>query len=196
MNIYHFHPYTGAYLGQGMADADPLEPGNWLHPAHSTLIAPPAVGAGFFARFVDGAWLVEAVPLEPEPTPPTLAEIKLSKWTEIKTLRDRLTLDGGCKVGSIWFLSTERARGEYTTMALVSAGAPADYVIAAGWRTMQAGAVIDMTPALVKQIMTAGLGQAKAIDVVAQSHRSAMEASADPANYDFSGGWPAVYIAP
>lgn len=194
MNIYHIHPVSGTYLGQGIADADPLTPDAWLLPAHCTQTPPPSVGAGFFLKFVNDAWqTVAEPPAAPAPIPPTAAEIKLAKWNDIKALRDKLTLDGGCKVGTNWFLSTERARGEYTTMALVAAGAPAAYVIVAGWRTMQPGAVVDMTPALVKQIMTAGLSQAGAIDAVAQSHRATMEASVDPANYNFSGGWPAIY---
>lgn len=33
----------------------------------------------------------------------------------------------------------------------------------------------------------------QAIFAVAETHRVAMEASADPASYDYSGGWPKVY---
>jgi len=29
----------------------------------------------------------------------------------------------------------------------------------------------------------------------AESHNAAMEAAADPAAYDFSGGWPTVYVS-
>lgn len=77
MNIYHFHPATGVFLGQGEADADPLDEGNWFLPAHCTTLAPPSVGAGFFAAFDGAAWQTVA---EPEPTPPPLppsaAEVK------------------------------------------------------------------------------------------------------------------------
>lgn len=66
--IYHYHPESGEYLGSGEADPSPLEPGEWLYPAHSTDIAPPAEQAGF-VRVWDGfAWQQQAIP-EPEPEP-------------------------------------------------------------------------------------------------------------------------------
>lgn len=42
MNIYHFHPTTGEFLGVGQADPDPMNEGEWLLPAFSTDEAPPA----------------------------------------------------------------------------------------------------------------------------------------------------------
>jgi hypothetical protein len=118
---------------------------------------------------------------------------KSEMWGRIKTERDRRTLDGGCKVAANWFLSTERARGEYTSMAIVSAGAPATYVIVPNWRTMQDGITVDMTVGLLKQIMTAGLTQANAIDTVAQAHKLAVNASATPETYNYLTGWPAMF---
>lgn len=34
MDIYHYDALTGEFLGQGKADPDPLQPDNWLIPAH------------------------------------------------------------------------------------------------------------------------------------------------------------------
>lgn len=45
MEIYHFDEKTGAYLGAGVADPDPLTPGAWLLPAYSTAVKPDAVPA-------------------------------------------------------------------------------------------------------------------------------------------------------
>lgn len=72
MIVYHFHPVSGEYLGFSEADESPLEPGVYLIPAHATASAPPDPIDGFVRRFVDGAWLMDAVPAadpEPEPEP-------------------------------------------------------------------------------------------------------------------------------
>ncbi|SDF72965.1 hypothetical protein SAMN05216571_101421 [Onishia taeanensis] len=66
--IYHYHPYTGEYMGQGEADPSPMEPGEYLIPAHATPIAPPEPQAGFRRIFRAGAWaLVEIEPADREP---------------------------------------------------------------------------------------------------------------------------------
>jgi len=56
--IYFAHPTTRIFIGTALADADPLDEGNWLMPAHAYLEAPPDVPEGQAARrTVDGsAW--------------------------------------------------------------------------------------------------------------------------------------------
>lgn len=122
----------------------------------------------------------------------TIAEVKAVKWDGIKAERDRRQLSGGVKVGQHWFLSTERATSEYNTIISTTRGIPDTTIVRAGWRTMD-GAEVDMTPALALQILTAGIAQRCVIDDVAQAHKAAMEVSADPTSYDFSGGWPATF---
>lgn len=124
-----------------------------------------------------------------------VAEIQRDKvieamWGLIKTERDRLRFEGGVKVGGHWFLSNQTATTEYNS--IINLGAPDATVIRPNWRTMD-GAEVPMSPALAKQIIVAGFAQAAAIDDSALAHKSAMEASADPASYDFSGDWPEVY---
>lgn len=60
MEIYCAHPVTREYLGPSLADPNPLEPDNWLIPAHAYADAPPDVPAGQAAqRTEDGsAWLL------------------------------------------------------------------------------------------------------------------------------------------
>lgn len=113
-------------------------------------------------------------------------------WESIKTERDRRRFDGGVKVDSHWFLSTPITTSEYNSLLLISAGYPDTTVLRAAWRTM-GGTTIDMTPVLARSVLSAGLAQVAAIDDAAQAHRVAMEASANPAAYDFSQGWPLVY---
>lgn len=56
MKIYHYHEKTGLLLGEGMADPSPLEPGNWLIPAHATNVEPPEHVEGSTRHFVAGGW--------------------------------------------------------------------------------------------------------------------------------------------
>jgi hypothetical protein len=56
MNIHHYNPETGEYLGSGVVDPNPLEPGKWLIPAHATTVAPPASPTGHSAVWSGDAW--------------------------------------------------------------------------------------------------------------------------------------------
>jgi hypothetical protein len=66
MNIYHYHPETGALLGEGTADLSPLEPGKWLVPAHATAIEPLRSNENEQAIWVNSNWQLQPIP-EPEP---------------------------------------------------------------------------------------------------------------------------------
>lgn len=78
MEIYNYHPLTGEYLGRGLADDSPLDPGNPIVPGYATPNAPPTpVGRGIAVfrtstgsvpqNWPDGAWTsmpdYRAVPL-------------------------------------------------------------------------------------------------------------------------------------
>lgn len=81
MRIFHFDE-QGAYLGEGIADADPMQQGAWLIPAQATTIEPPPALAAHRAVFDGFAWVQEPLPEPtPEPTPPepTAAEIRRSE---------------------------------------------------------------------------------------------------------------------
>jgi hypothetical protein len=94
MNIFHYHPETGVYLGQGQADESPLEPGVWLIPAHATSAEPPVTGEGEQATW-NGAWAVEPIPApepEPEPLPVVPAEPAVPLTPEQKLAAAGLTV--------------------------------------------------------------------------------------------------------
>lgn len=55
--IYHYHATSGEFLEQGDARESPMQPGEYIIPAHSTDVAPPAVSAGFARVWVNGAWM-------------------------------------------------------------------------------------------------------------------------------------------
>ena len=60
MDIWNFDQLTGELISKGTADPDQLDPGNWLYPAHSTTVMPPAAVAGYARVYQGGAWtLVE-----------------------------------------------------------------------------------------------------------------------------------------
>lgn len=63
--VYSFDFETKNYLGPlelDESDQSPLQPGVYLLPAGTTDVAPPELGPGQCARFIDGAWAVEAMP--------------------------------------------------------------------------------------------------------------------------------------
>lgn len=55
MKIWHYDRVTKELVGEGVADENPLEAGEWLLPAFTTSIAPPDKQAGVAAVF-NGAW--------------------------------------------------------------------------------------------------------------------------------------------
>jgi hypothetical protein len=57
MELHHYHPATGEYLGSGQARESPRDPGEFLIPANATPEPPPAPQAGHARVHVDGAWV-------------------------------------------------------------------------------------------------------------------------------------------
>ena len=55
------------------------------------------------------------------------------------------------------------------------------------------GSFVTMTPTLAQHLLGAAAASDQAIFAAAETHKAAMEASADPASYDFSGGWPSAF---
>lgn len=57
---YAYDATTGVYVGPIIADPSPLEPGVYLYPADTTLVAPPAAVAHQAWCWVSGAWTAVA----------------------------------------------------------------------------------------------------------------------------------------
>lgn len=115
------------------------------------------------------------------------AKVAAAVWGAIKTERDRRKA-GGVKVGAKWFHSDDASRIQQMGLVMMGASLPAGLQ----WKTMD-GSFITMTPALAQQVFTAQAASDQNIFGVAETHRVAMEASADPAAYDHSTGWPKVF---
>lgn len=56
MDVHHYHPDTGEYLGGSPANLDPLDRGRHVLPAHATFVAPPTVPEGFSAVWDGESW--------------------------------------------------------------------------------------------------------------------------------------------
>jgi len=94
MNVYQTD-LNGVYVGNTVADQDPLDGTNWLIPAGCVETAPPTVTDTQLARWGGTEWVVETIPVveidpEPEPTAPeVLARAKrnrllsTSDWTQV-----------------------------------------------------------------------------------------------------------------
>lgn len=54
--IYNYHGVTGEFIGESIADADPLEQGNWLIPANAALDSAPSANKGCAVRRSEFGW--------------------------------------------------------------------------------------------------------------------------------------------
>jgi hypothetical protein len=172
-------------------------PENW--PADAAL--PIAVGDAEvrIGYLYDGVtFSAPAVPAEDPAT------VKQRIWEQIKAERDRRTQSSGFLVGAKWYHSDPASKVQHlgnkdtARDQLAGGGAMADPLLdpVTGqqivWKTMS-GAWQPLTCQLAFDVVKAGKGAEFAHYQAAEAHRVAMEASADPAAYDFSGGWPPAF---
>lgn len=118
-----------------------------------------------------------------DPAPATAEQI----WPLIKAERDRRKSLGVLAAGN-WFHSDADSRIQQLALTIMGQTMPAGIQ----WKTMS-GSFVEMTPTLAGQIFAATAALDQAIFSAAETHRAAMEASAVPGDYDFSGGWPAIF---
>lgn len=115
--------------------------------------------------------------------------IKAQVWEKIKAYRDNLVENGGFKVGAHWYHSDLISRTRYLGLLLLGSNIPTGQE----WKTMDNG-YVPITQAWVQQVFAAITMQDAALMEAAKVHRAAMEASSDPAAYDWmSTGWPETY---
>jgi hypothetical protein len=145
---------------------------------------------------VNGVWAVQWVITQRDPEDEAQCREQVIQDAEvrIKAERDR-RWNGGVQVNGVWFLSSTDEVAKYTALLAIGSAmnAPDDYVLRAAWRSMADGVTADMTPALLRSILQAGLAQLAAIDDVSQAHLAAMKAAERPDLYDYSGGWPQTF---
>lgn len=112
------------------------------------------------------------------------------RWQAIQAKRNHLTNTGGYKVADKWFHSDPKSRNQQLNLALLGDNLPKNLQ----WKTMD-GSFVTITSGLVQQILAAAALHDQAIFAAAEAHKTAMEASANPADHDFSTGWPEVFSA-
>ena len=122
---------------------------------------------------------------------PTPEQVKARAREAIKGERERRKAGGiKVKVGTVnkWFHSDDASRIQQMGLVMMGANIPADLQ----WKTMD-GSFVAMTQAVADSVFATTAASDQAIFDVAEGHRVAMEASADPAAYDHSTGWPAIF---
>lgn len=150
-------------------------------------------------------WLIVNAAMQLAPVP-TAGEILLARqaaaWRNIKEKRTTVEL-GGVKVGTKWYHTDDASRIKYLGLfklaeQALAAGSVGTTVLQYGgvdirWKTMD-GTFINMTVQRAQDVYFAVFGLDMAAFAAAETHKTAMEAAADPAAYDFSAGWPASYL--
>lgn len=129
-------------------------------------------------------------------------QTRASAWEKIKAERDRRLLTGGFPLlvdgAEKWFHSDHTSRSQQLALdALASrmkAAGAADgaLVTPVPWKTMD-GSKLPMTVGLALKLLPAIATQEGQNHQAAETHRASMEASDDPAAYDFTGGWPPAF---
>jgi hypothetical protein len=118
---------------------------------------------------------------------PSIEEIKQEKWQQIKAKRDFLTMNGGYLIAGKWFHSDEKSRIQQ--LGLLQGPIPSGLY----WKTMD-GSFQLMTTEIAQAILSAAIAQDKNLYTIAEIHKAAMENSSEPENYDFSSGWPNLFV--
>ena len=126
-------------------------------------------------------------------------------WDRIKYDRDRRKAGGyKAKIGSVdkWFHSDPDSRVQHLGLKdkardlLASGGSLAGKLTVLGqsvrWKTMD-GSFVEITAQIAFDIVAAAGDLDAQLFTVAEQHRVAMQAAADPAVYDYSPGWPSSY---
>lgn len=116
-----------------------------------------------------------------------------TKWVEIKVERDRRKVNG-VNVGAYWFHTDDRSCIQYGILDRKAArfNLPDTFVLHPKWKTMS-GVKTPMTVGLLRQVLDAGIVLESELHDMAEQHKAAVQISADPADYDFSAGWPKTF---
>lgn len=142
--------------------------------------------AGHWLREENGVWvssddaIVQAIIDSFDP----VVQQQESIWNAIKVERDRRQ-ELGVVVNGLRFHSDEKSRIQQLGLVMMGENIPQGLQ----WKTMD-GTFVTMTQALAQQIFAATAAYDQAVFAVAEAHKASAFALPNPAEYDYSLGWP------
>lgn len=188
--MFYSNQTGGFYIIEMHGDSIPADSVEISADEHTALLAGQSGGQRIVAD-------VNGRPQLADPPKATAAQV----WDSIKSKRDAVS-SRGVKVGTKWYHTDETSRAKYIGLvrmadAAVSAGGSGTTTLQYGgqdiqWKTMD-GSFIKMTVQRANDVFNAVSGLDFTAFAAAETHRVAMEASADPSEYDYSAGWPASF---
>lgn len=144
------------------------------------------------------AWLAEGHTPEPGES---LDEVRQRLWQAIRDKRDAIKA-GGVKVGGKWFHTDADSRIQHLGLKdqardMLAAGSPETARLQklgqdVPWKTLDGTFVYLTVRHCIDIVAAVGDLDARAF-AAAEQHRAAVEASEDPARYDYTAGWPDVF---
>lgn len=137
-------------------------------------------------------------------TPRPRDQVTAPVWERIKAMREQVK-EGGVMAGGKWFHTDAASRIQHLgLLRLADATRTAGGVDATAltnpangavieWKTMD-GTMVPMTCKLAEDVFAADAVLDFTAHAAAEAHKAAMELSENPFDYDFSTGWPGVYV--
>lgn len=170
----------GAYMGTVQlsdvtGDISPLD-GVWLIPGGCTEVEPPEIPEGKAAYYINGAWQLQAISEPEKELEPTLEELKASKWTVIKNIRDRLEQSGVPYLGKVLDSDTVSVQRIAIAVQAAQASIAANVPFALSW-TMQDNIAVEMDAAQVVGMSVALAQYSDSLHQTARALREKIEAA-------------------
>ena len=158
----------------------------WLNATGGLVFSPPRPSPAHKWDSQSKTWLLDTA---------AAAELKAQQqeemWARIKAKRTD-NLRHGVYVKSVdkWFHTDDNSRTQYLALAVMP-----KLPEKLAWKTMD-NSFVNMTKALLEELMTQMLMDEQADFANAERHKAAMEKADKPLEYDYGDGWTANYEQP
>lgn len=157
--ICNVSPISGQFLGQGLADPSPLEPGVWLLPAHAFQLSPPDISSGLTPVIAASGDQWSYVADYRGSTVYNTLTRDAVKWDRLGVLPDSYTLEVPNSAfdvwnGQSWVLDKAARTAELTRVAARKKALLVQYT-ANKINTLQSAVDLDMATAAEKDALKA-----------------------------------------